>query len=188
MTAKPPGMLFNNSNGSIIRQTDHKGSRMRLTLLTCLLSLLVAIPAQAATDYNYFSEVLQLEKRWARLSARTIQRYLVYLEKKGLYKNLAAKTQDRFRGEVETLLMSRLTWDKVGERVAIKVISGCSDETLRNFAEAYQKRGTEAGVAAAFEYLACATEGVSRAMVIIQAEFKKAAPSLNRLAEQYRDQ
>ncbi|MCG8485920.1 MAG: hypothetical protein MI756_00465 [Chromatiales bacterium] len=161
---------------------------MKNVLLACALSLLTSVPAQASSNYNYFSEVLQLENRWARLSTKTIERYLVYLDKKGLYKNLTAEAKSQLSGEIETLLKNRLSWDKVGERVVAKVISGCSDDTLRNFAEAYQKRGTEVGMAAASEYLACATEGVSRAMPIFQMEFKKAGPSLTRITEKYRNQ
>lgn len=159
---------------------------MKQTLMATVISLLISIPAHAGPDYDYFSHVLQLESRWARLSTKTIENYQLYLEKKGLYKNLTTEAKSGLREEIEALLKSRLTWDKVGERVVATIISACSDETLREFAKAYRNSGTETSVSAASKYLDCATEGVSRTIPIFQMEFKEAAPSLSRIAKKYR--
>ena len=160
--------------------------KIKNILVACVLSLPIYIPAQATPDYDYFSEVLQLKSRWARLSTKTINKYLLYLERKGLYNNITPDAKNQVKEEILAELKNRLTWDKVGERVAAKVISGCSDETLRNFAEAYQGRGTETDVSVASKYLKCASNGVDQSLVIIQEEFKRASPSLSLIAERYR--
>ncbi|MCG8083794.1 MAG: hypothetical protein JAY73_22510 [Candidatus Thiodiazotropha taylori] len=160
---------------------------MKQFCMATLISLLISLPAHADPDYDYFSRILQLESRWARLSAKTIQNYQLYLEKKGLYKNLTAEANRGLRDEIDMLLKSRLTWDKVGERVVATVLSACSDETLREFAKAYRNSGTETTHSAASKYLDCATKGVSRSMPIFQMEFKNAAPALSRIAKKYRN-
>ncbi|MCG7919615.1 MAG: hypothetical protein N0E37_17830, partial [Candidatus Thiodiazotropha taylori] len=96
---------------------------MKQICMATLISLLISLPAHADPDYDYFSRILQLESRWARLSAKTIQNYQLYLEKKGLYKNLTAEANRGLRDEIDMLLKSRLTWDKVGKRVIATVLS-----------------------------------------------------------------
>ncbi|MCG8097882.1 MAG: hypothetical protein JAZ05_02200 [Candidatus Thiodiazotropha taylori] len=160
---------------------------MKQILMATLILLLISLPVHAGSDYDYFSRILQLESRWARLSEKAIQNYQLYLEKKGLYKNLTAEANRGLRDEIDMLLKSRLTWDKVGERVIATVLSACSDETLREFAKAYRNSGTETTHSAASKYLDCATKGVSRSMPIFQMEFKNAAPALSRIAKKYRN-
>lgn len=159
---------------------------MSRAVISIVLSLLVVPAVQADTDYEYFSKVLQLENRWERLSARTIDKYLTYLGDKGLYEDFSSDAESKIRNSIRRELEERLSWDNVGEKVVATIMSECSDETLRKFAEAYEGKGEEAGSEAASNYLECATEGIDKSVGIVQEEFREAAPSIKRIAEDYR--
>jgi hypothetical protein len=89
--------------------------------------------------------------------------------------------------EIRIELKVRLSWEKVGEKFVAKVLSGCGNETLNNFAQAYQGKDMELGRSAAAEYLSCASEGIKKSLVIMQEEIKKVAPSLSRIVKKYRE-
>jgi hypothetical protein len=152
-----------------------------------LILLLVAFPMQASTNYDYFAKVLQLEKRWERFSVKTIDQYLVYLGKKDLYEGLSPDMVNKLKREISVELKERLNWEKVGERFVTKVMSGCSSETLNNFADAYESKSIEVGRSAASEYLECASTGINKSLVIIREEIQKATPSLSRIVKKYRE-
>lgn len=157
----------------------------KLTLVG-LFSFLVLFPAQAEPDYAYFSKVLRLEQRWARLSAKTMDKYLIYLGQKGLYKDLSAEDEKKLKNEIRAALKSRLTWDKVGNKVSSTVIAGCKDETLKKFAQAYEGKDTKTSTQAAGKYLACASKGIDKSLVLIKDVFKEATPSIRNIAKKYR--
>lgn len=159
---------------------------MNKTLTIVCLTLLLSSTARANTDYDYFSDVLQLEQRWQRVSAKTIDKYLVYLGKKGLYRDLSPAAEQGMKNEIRQQLQQRLGWDEVGEEVVETIMSGCSNETLRDFAAAYEGKGTATARSAAREYLGCATAGIGKSTAIIKQVLRDAAPSFGDIAKKYR--
>ena len=159
---------------------------MQKLFIASLLSLLISLPVHASADYDYFSKVLQLEMRWERLTTKTVGSYLAFLGKKGVYENLPPTTETQIKIEITAELEKRLSWDKLGEKFIASVMSACSDETLRNFAQVYKNKSIQAGRAAAPEYLSCASKGIKESFPLMQAEFKNAAPTLKRIAQKYR--
>jgi hypothetical protein len=141
---------------------------------------------QANTSDAYFSKVLKLEKRWERLSVKTIKMYMSHIEKKGFFKKISPSVMSEVDNEITTELKSHLTWQNVGKKSVSTLLSGCSDKTLKTFAEALEgKLERTEGLSAASEYEKCAAVGVKKSIPIMQKEIMKATPNVINILKKY---
>lgn len=148
-------------------------------ILVCLLFITSSFTIQANTDNTYFSTVLKLEEKWQKLSTKTIKRYISHIEKKGFFKNIAPTEMAKVDYEITTELKNQLTWDKVGRKTVSTLLSGCSQKTLKGFAEALEGKLTRTeGLSAASAYEKCAAIGVKKTIPIMQKEIMKATPNI----------
>ena len=151
---------------------------MNKLMFLCLI-VISTFTVQANTDDAYFSKVLKLEERWERLSAKTIKMYIAHIEKKGFLKKIPPAALATVDNEITVELKSHLTWDIVGRKSVSALLSGCSDKTLKTFADALEdKLKRKEALSAASEYEKCGAIGVKKSIPIMQKEIMKLTPNI----------
>jgi hypothetical protein len=158
---------------------------MNKMIFLCLL-ITSSLNVQANSDDAYFSKVLKLEKRWERLSATTIKMYIAHIEKKGFFKKISPDVLSKVDNEITAELKSLLTWDNIGKKSVSTLLSGCSYETLKDFADTLEgKLERTESLYAASEYKKCGALGVKKSIPIMQKEIMKATPNVIKILKKY---
>ena len=161
-----------------------------MPVLILLLSVLVVPPVNADSPINQeFSEVLELETRWKRVTSITIDRYLQYLDDKGVYDNLSQNSISSMKRELKSEFENSFSWSRVGNKFVAQVLSYCDSETLNDLSASLRSKNlsSKARESIARDYLTCGKEGINNSMSVIQEIIKDTGPSIRKIISKYRN-